>query len=197
MLKSALSRSWSGSSAMMTWSIWFELILSASQIRMCVCVCQSALLPLYCMHSHVASNHLWGNRESKHCRPMCGAAKCYLDHIMTGCTHFGERPTKDDIVEMRDRSVRELTRRVWDRIMLYNFRRCYTNTICVKAFKSVLERKSTSTDNYFIQIHASKTPQWEHQRRYNAPVSDDVGIVIVGEHFNTLFFTPGAMQCSA
>ena len=36
-----------------------------------------------------------------------------------------------------------------------------------------------------IQIHASKTPQGEHQRRYNAPVSDDVGIVIVGDHFRT------------
>ena len=55
----------------------------------------------------------------------------------------------------------------------------------VKTFKSALERMSTSTDTYFIHINSSKTPQGEHQRRYNAPVSDDVGIVIVGEHINT------------
>ena len=61
----------------------------------------------------------------------------------------------------------------------------HEHNIYVKTFKSALERISTSTDNYFIQIHASKTPQGEHQRRYNAPVSDDVGIVIVGEHFKT------------
>ena len=61
----------------------------------------------------------------------------------------------------------------------------HEHNIYVKTFKSALERMSTSTDNYFIQIHASKTPQGEHQRRYNAPVSDDVGIVIVGEHFKT------------
>ena len=61
----------------------------------------------------------------------------------------------------------------------------HEHNIYVKTFKSALERMSTSTDNYFIHIHASKTPQGEHQRRYNAPVSDDVGIVIVGEHFKT------------
>ena len=59
------------------------------------------------------------------------------------------------------------------------------HNIYVKTFKSALERMSTSTDTYFIQIHASKTPQGEHRRRYNAQVSDDVGIVIVGEHFKT------------
>ena len=61
----------------------------------------------------------------------------------------------------------------------------HEHNIYVKTFKSALERMSTSTDTYFIQIHASKTSQGEHQRRYNAPVSDDVGIVIVGEHFKT------------
>ena len=61
----------------------------------------------------------------------------------------------------------------------------HEHNIYVNTFKSALERMSTSTDNYFIHIHASKTPQGEHQRRYNAPVSDDVGIVIVGEHFKT------------
>ena len=37
-----------------------------------------------------AAKHLWGYRVSKNC--MCGAATCDLNHIMTSCTHFGERP---------------------------------------------------------------------------------------------------------
>ena len=51
-----------------------------------------------------AAKHLWGYRENKHC--MCGAATCYLNHIMTSCTHFGEIPSKDDIAEMAVRAVR-------------------------------------------------------------------------------------------
>ena len=58
---------------------------------------------------HPAAKHLWGYRESKNC--MCGAATCYrsyMNHIMTICTHFGERPSVDDIAEMKDRYVRWL-----------------------------------------------------------------------------------------
>ena len=47
-----------------------------------------------------AAKHLWGYRDSKNC--MCGAATCDLNHIMTSCTHFGERPSLDDIAEMKD-----------------------------------------------------------------------------------------------
>ena len=53
-----------------------------------------------------AAKHLWGYRDSKNC--MCGAATCDLNHIMTSCTHFGERPSLDDIAEMKDGYVRWL-----------------------------------------------------------------------------------------
>ena len=36
--------------------------------------------------------------QQKNC--MCGAATCDLNHIMTSYTHFGERPSVDDIAEM-------------------------------------------------------------------------------------------------
>ena len=36
------------------------------------------------------------------------AATCDLNHIMTSCTHFGERPSLDDIAEMKDGYVRWL-----------------------------------------------------------------------------------------
>ena len=56
-----------------------------------------------------AAKHLWGYRDNKNC--MCGAATCdlILNHIiMTSCTHFGERPSLDDIAEMKDGYVRWL-----------------------------------------------------------------------------------------
>ena len=56
---------------------------------------------------HPAAKHMWGYRESKNC--MCGAATCDLNHIMTSCTHFGERPSVDDIAEMKDGYVRWLS----------------------------------------------------------------------------------------
>ena len=53
-----------------------------------------------------AAKHLWGYRASKIC--MCGAATCDLNHIMISCTHFGERPSVDDIAELKDGYVRWL-----------------------------------------------------------------------------------------
>ena len=53
-----------------------------------------------------AAKHMWGYRDSKNC--MCGAATCDLNHIMTSCTHFGERPCLDDIAGMKDGYVRWL-----------------------------------------------------------------------------------------
>ena len=51
-----------------------------------------------------AAKHLWGYRESETC--VCGAATCDLGHIMTNCRHFGQRPNRDDIAGMEDRTVR-------------------------------------------------------------------------------------------
>ena len=53
-----------------------------------------------------AAKPMWGYRDNKNC--MCGAATCDLNHIMTSCTHFGERPSLDDIAEMKDVYVRWL-----------------------------------------------------------------------------------------
>ena len=49
-----------------------------------------------------AAKHLWGYRESKNCSPICGAATCDLNHIVTSCPHFGERSSVDDIAEKKD-----------------------------------------------------------------------------------------------
>ena len=53
-----------------------------------------------------AAKHLWGYRDSKNC--MCGAATCDLKDSMRSCTHYGERPSVDDIAEMKDGYVRWL-----------------------------------------------------------------------------------------
>ena len=53
----------------------------------------------------------------------------------------------------------------------------------VKTLKSTVDKMPT--DEYKVKICANKTPRGEHERRYNAPVPNDVGIVIVGEEFKT------------
>ena len=53
------------------------------------------------------ATHMWGYRESKNY--MCGAATYDMYHIKTRCTHFGERPSVDDIEDMNDGHVRWLS----------------------------------------------------------------------------------------
>ena len=53
----------------------------------------------------------------------------------------------------------------------------------VKTLKSTVDQMPT--EEYRVKICANKTPRGEHARRYNAPVPNDVGIVIVGEEFKT------------
>ena len=48
----------------------------------------------YIDHTGVPAKRLWGYRESKN--RICGAATCDLNHTVTSCTHFGERPSVDD-----------------------------------------------------------------------------------------------------
>ena len=75
-----------------------------------MCLAISLCLPLYVTEAVVEMVPMFHCilvttvRENKHC--MCGAATCDLNHIMTSCTHFGEIPSKDDIVEMEGRAVR-------------------------------------------------------------------------------------------
>lgn len=40
------------------------------------------------------------------------------------------------------------------------------------------------TDEYQVVIRADKIPIWEHPRRFNTPVKNEVAIVIVGDEFD-------------
>lgn len=51
----------------------------------------------------------------------------------------------------------------------------------IRVFKIV--QNQLQNDNYSIVIKADKVPLGEHNRRFNAPTVDEVGIVMVGEVF--------------
>ncbi|XP_037931381.1 serum response factor homolog A-like [Teleopsis dalmanni] len=51
----------------------------------------------------------------------------------------------------------------------------------MKLFKGVSNR--LQNDNYMIVIKADKVPVGEHTRRINAPTTNEVAVVIVGEQF--------------
>ncbi|XP_067931940.1 uncharacterized protein [Watersipora subatra] len=53
----------------------------------------------------------------------------------------------------------------------------------VRDFKTARERLPENTDDLRIVIHADKHPVGEHERRFNAPVIDEVAIQIVGQQF--------------
>ncbi|GFW47947.1 uncharacterized protein TNCV_2401341 [Trichonephila clavipes] len=38
-----------------------------------------------------------------------------------------------------------------------------------------------SSDNYKVVIHADRTPRDEHERRYNAPMVNEVAVLVTGE----------------
>ncbi|XP_023315516.1 uncharacterized protein LOC111693854 [Trichogramma pretiosum] len=52
----------------------------------------------------------------------------------------------------------------------------------VTLFRTALERMPA--DNFAVVIRPDKTPNGQHERRYNAPTIDEVAIVIVGEQFH-------------
>jgi hypothetical protein len=52
----------------------------------------------------------------------------------------------------------------------------------VQIFKTALQRMPT--DAYKVVIRADATPAGEHERRYNAPTTNEVAIVIVGDGFD-------------
>ena len=53
----------------------------------------------------------------------------------------------------------------------------------VTSFKSALERMPESGGECKVIIKADKVPDGEHQRRFNAPVTNEVAILIVGQEF--------------
>jgi len=52
----------------------------------------------------------------------------------------------------------------------------------VREFKMAIEQ--AHSDDLQVVIHADKTPAGEHERRYNAPQTNEVAIVIVGQEFH-------------
>ncbi|PAA84583.1 hypothetical protein BOX15_Mlig017082g4 [Macrostomum lignano] len=53
----------------------------------------------------------------------------------------------------------------------------------VRDFKTAMERLPPNVEELRVVIHATKTPAGQHERRFNAPVVDDVAIQIVGQQF--------------
>ncbi|XP_036341751.1 uncharacterized protein LOC118751090, partial [Rhagoletis pomonella] len=52
----------------------------------------------------------------------------------------------------------------------------------IRLFKTALDQMPS--DDYSVVIRADKVPDGEHERRFNAPVTGDVAIVIVGTEFD-------------
>ncbi|KAI6647831.1 hypothetical protein LOD99_8418 [Oopsacas minuta] len=60
----------------------------------------------------------------------------------------------------------------------------------VSSFRHTIERMSESEEDYKVIIKADKTPNGEHERRFNAPVTNEVPILIAGQHLKeeTIFW---------
>ncbi|CAE1140668.1 unnamed protein product [Acanthosepion pharaonis] len=52
----------------------------------------------------------------------------------------------------------------------------------VRSFKHALE--NTTSSDFIIVIDADKRPQGEHERRYNAPASNEVSVIVSGDQHN-------------
>lgn len=58
----------------------------------------------------------------------------------------------------------------------------HSNNYLVQSFKTALEKKAHSND-FKVIIKADKTPKNEHKRRFNAPTTDYLAIVMTGTVF--------------
>ncbi|XP_050326830.1 uncharacterized protein LOC126757177 isoform X1 [Bactrocera neohumeralis] len=59
----------------------------------------------------------------------------------------------------------------------------HEHNLLIQLFKIALEMKPT--DDHKIVIRADKRPAGEHERRFNAPVLNEVAIVVVGENMDS------------
>ncbi|GFX41091.1 helitron_like_N domain-containing protein [Trichonephila clavipes] len=55
----------------------------------------------------------------------------------------------------------------------------HSHNVLVKIFKSAID--NWPSDNYKVVIHADRTPCGEHERRYNAPMVNEVAVLVTGE----------------
>lgn len=68
-----------------------------------------------------------------------------------------------------------------DRIIVDELQRLlHEQNQLVRSFKTAVENMPDET--YKIVIHSDRTPRGEHERRYNAPVTNDIAALIVGNH---------------
>lgn len=58
-------------------------------------------------------------------------------------------------------------------------RMLHIHNILVKIFKSAID--NLPSDIYKVVIHADRTPRGEHERRYNAPMVDEVAVLVTGD----------------
>ncbi|GFX05049.1 ATP-dependent DNA helicase [Trichonephila clavipes] len=61
--------------------------------------------------------------------------------------------------------------------------------VLLKIFKSAID--NWPSNNYKVVIHADRTPRGEHERSYNAPMVNEVAVLVTGDivlraHDNTL-----------
>lgn len=57
----------------------------------------------------------------------------------------------------------------------------HANNELVRAFKQAKDDAQFGSDDHQIVIHADKTPAGQHQGRYNAPTTNDVAVLMVGD----------------
>ncbi|GFX06763.1 ATP-dependent DNA helicase [Trichonephila clavipes] len=55
----------------------------------------------------------------------------------------------------------------------------HSHNVLLKIFKSAID--NWSSDSYKVVIHADRTPRGEHERRYNAPMVNEVAVLVTGE----------------
>ena len=60
----------------------------------------------------------------------------------------------------------------------------HTNNLLIRQVKTAQESIPQNTENYELVIRADKRPAGEHERRYNAPVVNEVAILMAGDPAN-------------
>ncbi|GFT42264.1 helitron_like_N domain-containing protein [Trichonephila clavipes] len=55
----------------------------------------------------------------------------------------------------------------------------HSHNVLLKIFKSAID--NWPSDNYKVVIHADRTPRGEHERRYNAPMVNEVAVLVTAE----------------
>ncbi|GFX94405.1 ATP-dependent DNA helicase [Trichonephila clavipes] len=55
----------------------------------------------------------------------------------------------------------------------------HSHNVLLKIFKSAID--NWPSDSYKVVIHTNRTPRGEHERRYNAPMVNEVAVLVTGE----------------